>query len=118
MLDSNTSVVGIGAAHFYNISKSVDSPIYTLENVENLINSRLNRCDDQFNTGTASPKYWLSNLILVQAVMKHFNFTTITAARAFDNPDIPAFGNTAALITSDLFHSKEKIAKNIFSTAK
>lgn len=91
-----TEVYGIGAVHNGNISTSSKQIKYTLEIVDALLAERMDLSDSAF--AVEAPEFWVSDLILVSAVMSHLNIASVINIKAFDDPDVTTSGSTVGIL--------------------
>lgn len=90
------TVLGIGAIHTNNITRSTGQLTYSLETVEHLLSSCIDLGDSHFDSGT--PEYWVSDLIYVSGVMSHIGIQNVTNIKMFENLEISLSGNTLGIL--------------------
>ncbi len=103
--DPATKILGVGAIHHGNIACSTGLGFYSPNIIDDLIESRLGGDDEAFGGG-ADAKYWVSDLILTQAVMSYLGFNEVAVVRLLGDLDIPAPGNTAGIAIKSSYWSE------------
>ncbi|MBA3237965.1 MAG: hypothetical protein H0T62_06395 [Parachlamydiaceae bacterium] len=105
MNTNGREVYGIGAIHNGNISNSTKQIKYSIETVEALLAERMNLSDAAF--AVEAPEFWVSDLILVSAVMSCLNISNVINIKAFDNPDIVTSGSTVGVLVWPKYWSQK-----------
>ena len=76
----SSKILGIGGVHYYAVSKELNKKIYTADDIRFAVLNKLNKTDEQLDGGDYVDTS-VSNLILVEGLMRHLNISSVQALK-------------------------------------